>query len=108
MDAGNWISKTGHIGCQWGYNSLHWQPDSPIFDKVRASGLTGVDWQNAILVKQTGVRFHDETDGGHDYFADALSYSGDPNKRNGGGPIWAVFDSDAVARQGWEPTPTKC
>ena len=38
MLAGVWISKTAHIGCQWGYSSLWWQPDSPIFDKVRASG----------------------------------------------------------------------
>ena len=105
MEAGNWISKTGHIGCQWGYSSLHWPPDSPIFDKVRASGLTGVNWQNVILVKQTGVRFHDEVDGGHDFFAAALSYGGDPNKKNGGGPIWAIFDGDAVTRQGWDPTP---
>ena len=44
-------------------------------------------------------------DGGHDFFAAALSYSGDPNKKNGGGPIWAIFDADAVARQEWDPTP---
>jgi hypothetical protein len=25
--------------------------------------------------------------------------------RNGGGPIWAIFDSDAVAREGWDPVP---
>jgi hypothetical protein len=24
---------------------------------------------------------------------------------NGGGPIWAIFDSDAVAREGWQPQP---
>ena len=55
MEAGaTAISKTAHIGCQYGYSSLHWQPDSPIFEKVRASGLTGVDWRNTILVKQTG------------------------------------------------------
>ena len=105
MEAGAAISKTAHIGCQYGYSSLHWQPDSPIFDKVRASGLTGVNWQNAILVKQTGVRFHDETDGGHDFFAACMSYSGDPNKKNGGGPIWAIFDAEAVTRQRWDPTP---
>src|SRR5688572_25999370 len=85
MEDGNWISKTAHIGCQWGYSSLWWQPDSPIFDKVRASGLTGVNWQNVILVKQTGVRFHNEIDAGHDFFAACLSWSGDPNKLNGGG-----------------------
>ena len=105
MEAGNWISKTAHIGCQWGYSSLHWQPDSPIFEKVRASGLTGVDWRNTILVKQTGERFHNEMDTGHDFFAACLSYSGDPNKKNGGGPIWAIFDADAVTRQRWDPTP---
>ena len=105
MEAGNWISKTAHIGCQWGYSSLWWQPDSPIFDKARASGLSNVDWQNVILVKQTGRRFHDETDAGHDFFAACLSYSGDPIKKNGGGPIWAIFDADAVRRQEWDPTP---
>ena len=30
---------------------------------------------------------------------------GQPDKRNGGGPIWAIFDHDAVIRQGWDPTP---
>ena len=102
---GPWISKTAHIGCQWGYSSLWWQPDSPIFDKVRASGLSNVNWQNVILVKQNGVRFHNEMDGGHDFFAACMSYSGDPDKKNGGGPIWAIFDADAVARQNWDPTP---
>jgi succinate dehydrogenase/fumarate reductase flavoprotein subunit len=105
MEDGNWISKTAHIGCQYGYSSLWWQPDSPIFDKARASGLTGVNWQNVILVKQNGRRFHNETDGGHDFFAACFAYSGDPNKKNGGGPIWAVFDADAVTRQEWDPTP---
>ena len=105
MEAGNWISKTAHIGCQYGYSSLHWQPDSPIFEKVRASGLTGVDWRNTILVKQTGERFHNEMDTGHDFFAACLSYSGDPNKKNGGGPIWAIFDAETVTRQRWDPTP---
>ena len=105
MLAGVWISKTAHIGCQWGYSSLWWQPDSPIFDRVRASGLSNVDWQNVILVKQNGRRFHDEMDGGHDFFAAAMSWSGDPDKKNGGGPIWAIFDANAVARQEWDPTP---
>jgi hypothetical protein len=25
--------------------------------------------------------------------------------RNGGGPIWAIFDADAVAREQWDPVP---
>ncbi len=24
---------------------------------------------------------------------------------NGGGPIWAIFDADAVAREKWDPRP---
>ena len=27
---------------------------------------------------------------------------------NGGGPIWAIFDADAVAREKWHPTPPQC
>src|ERR1051326_2866374 len=29
----------------------------------------------------------------------------DLKKRNGGGPIWAIFDADAVAREKWDPKP---
>ena len=25
--------------------------------------------------------------------------------QNGGGPIWAIFDADAVAREKWDPKP---
>ncbi len=105
VEAGIYMSKTAHIGCRWGYNSLHWPPDSPIFDRVRASGLTGVDWQNVILVNQAGKRFWNELEGGQDFFAAAMAYSGNSSKLNGGGPIWAIFDRDAVARQKWDPRP---
>ena len=99
------ISKTSHIGCRWGYASLIWQPDALVFDRAKASGLTVRDWQDLILVNQTGRRFWNEADGGYDYFAAAMAYNGDTAKRNGGGPIWAVFDSEAVAREGWDPRP---
>jgi succinate dehydrogenase/fumarate reductase flavoprotein subunit len=33
----------------------------------------------------------------------ALAGIGDGH--NGGGPIWAIFDTDAVRREGWDPTP---
>lgn len=38
----------------------------------------------------------------------ALTTHGDPNrdgKTNGGGSIWAIFDSGAVAREHWDPKP---
>ena len=99
------ISKTARIGCKWGYASLIWQPDSIMFPQARASGLTVRGWQDAIMVKQTGLRFWNEADGGFDFYAACLAYTGDESKRNGGGPIWAIFDAGAVERQGWDPNP---
>jgi succinate dehydrogenase/fumarate reductase flavoprotein subunit len=105
MEAGIHMAKTVYIGCRWGYSSLHWQPDSPIFDRIRASGLSSVDWQNVILVNQAGRRFWNELASGYDFFNAAMAYSGNSTRLNGGGPIWAIFDADAVTRQRWDPKP---
>ena len=104
-ESGIAISKTRHIGCRWGYQSLIWQPDSPMFDLARASGLTVRDWQDVILVNQRGHRFWNELDARYDFFAAAMAHTGDAPKLNGGGPIWAIFDHDAVVREGWDPQP---
>ena len=90
------ITKTRHIGCRWGYSSLVYEPDSPMFPQARATGLTVRDWQNMILVNQIGKRFWNETDGSYRFFHAAMAYNGDKTKLNGGGPIWAIFDADAV------------
>ena len=105
VEEGIAISKTRHIGCRWGYNSLIWQPDARVFDLARASGLTVTDWQDVILVNRTGRRFWNEADSRYDFFAAAMAYTGDESKRNGGGPIWAIFDHDAVTREEWDPRP---
>ena len=105
VEEGIAISKTRHIGCRWGYASLIWQPDARIFDLARASGLTVTDWQDLILVNRTGRRFWNEVDARYDFFAAAMAYTGDAAKLNGGGPIWAIFDQDAVAREEWDPRP---
>ena len=34
-----------------------------------------------------------------------MAYNGDKPKLNGGGPIWAIFDADAVEREKWKPAP---
>ena len=104
-EAGIAVSKTRHIGCRWGYTSLIWQPDARIFDLARASGLTVGDWQDVILVNQTGRRFWNELDSRYDFFAAAMAYNEESSKLNGGGPIWAIFDADAVAREDWDPRP---
>ena len=99
------ITRTRHIGCRWGYTSLVFETDSPIFHLAKATGLTVSDWQNMIFVNQTGKRFWNEVDVSYDFFAAAMDYNGDKQKLNGGGPIWAIFDSAAVEREKWDPRP---
>jgi hypothetical protein len=123
------VTKAGWIGCQYGYVNLSWQPDSPIFAKARATGLFVKDYQDAILVNIAGKRFYDETQGQFpannynsiksyvprsylnaanvkyepfNFINAALAGTGDTTP--GGGPIWAIFDSDAVKREGWKVT----
>jgi succinate dehydrogenase/fumarate reductase flavoprotein subunit len=124
---GSGITKPGHVGTQYGYVNLTWQPTSKVFDKARATGLQVKDWQDLILVNMVGKRFYDET--GPQYTSNmakavdpyepwswrnvqnvkfnprnwinaALAGIGDAH--NGGGPIWAIFDADAVAREKWD------
>jgi len=104
-EVGPAITKTRHMGTRWGYISLYYETDSPIFHLCKATGLTVTDWQEAILVNQFGKRFWNELDSGYDYINAALANHGDKDKLNGGGPIWAIFDADAVARQKWNPKP---
>ena len=91
--------------CRWGYLSLYFETDSPMFHLCKATGLTVTDWQEAILVDQIGQRFWNELDSSYEFINAAMGYNGDKTKLNGGGPIWAIFDADAVARQKWKPKP---
>jgi succinate dehydrogenase/fumarate reductase flavoprotein subunit len=124
------LTKAGRIGCQYGYRHLQWEPGSAVFNRARASGLAVTDWQNVILVNMLGERFYDET--GEQFTAsnynrvnpyvagswlNAKNVTYKPNNflnaalagigdgHNGGGPIWAIFDADAVAREKWLPEP---
>jgi succinate dehydrogenase/fumarate reductase flavoprotein subunit len=124
------VTKPGSIGCQYNYRNLQWMPGSRVFDRARASGLRVANWQDVILVNVLGKRFYDETGGqyiANNYnsvdpyvqgsWLNAKNIKYDPNNflnaalagindgSNGGGPIWAIFDSDAVEREQWRPTP---
>ena len=128
------ISKPGYIGCQHGYPAMFptWQPTSKYFHLARATGLQVGDYQNVICVNQVGVRFYDETKGAFGNAAATLQVSQNyvqndwRNAANnkwdpmgylpaamglnggtgpGGGPIWAIFDADAVTREKWNVAP---
>ena len=126
------VTKAGYIGCQYGYRNLSWEPSSEVFHLARASGLRVRDWQDVILVNQAGLRFYDETvdqyksnnynavqpyiPGSYLNFVNAkwdprtvgfinAALAGTGLPVNGGGPIWAIFDADAVKREKWNPAP---
>jgi succinate dehydrogenase/fumarate reductase flavoprotein subunit len=108
-ERGSPITKTRHIGVRYGYVNNRWLPGSPMFPRVGGSGLTVSDFQNVILVNQTGQRFWNEVDDSFAFITACLSRSGaaqgSGKGENGGGPIWAIFDADAVAREKWDPRP---
>jgi hypothetical protein len=102
----NLITK-GRMGKKSNGTITELYPSSPHFFRARALGLVVKDYQDVILVKENGLRFYDETvpTRDYEYYAAALAWTGDPNKFNGGGPIWAIFDADAVTREEWDAKP---
>jgi len=129
-ETGSTLTKPGQIGTQYGYVNLRWMPGSPMFSKARATGLRVSDWQNVITVNMLGKRFYDETGRQftanaykgidpytHGSYLNAKNVRFDPNNwinaamagigdgKNGGGPIWAIFDSAAAEREKWDPKP---
>ena len=123
------LTKPFLIGSQYNYRCF-WQPGSSVFHKARASGLPVNDWQDVITVNMLGQRFFDETEGNFtsnnyeqiknyrygDYRnAKNIVYrpinwvnaamAGIGDGHNGGGPIWAIFDSAAARRAGWITEP---
>ena len=128
---GEALSKAGRIGSREGYSNLAWMPASPVFSRAGSTGLLVRDWNDVILVNQAGLRFYDETKGqyptANNYgaikpytpgsYLNAANIKWDPanflnaamagtgEATNGGGPIWAIFDADAVKREGWNTAP---
>ena len=127
---GSGVTKPGAIGCQYNYSNVRWYPGSKVFDKARSIGLKVGDWQNLILVNLLGKRFYDECGPQYSYssymsvnpyepysYLNAKNIAYNPNNfinaalagigdgHNGGGPIWAIFDADAVVREKWQPMP---
>ena len=107
-ERGRTVTKTRHIGARYGYENLRWHRNSPMFPLVGGSGLTVRSYQDVICVNQWGRRFWNELDDTYGFLNACLSRhdsSGKSGKLNGGGPIWAIFDADAVTREEWDPTP---
>lgn len=127
-----YIRKRNLVGAEFLY--VAWTPDSPIFPLARATGLRIRDWQNVICVNQVGKRFYNEFESGYpngtqegwldpyipgdwrnarkiqynpqNYVDAALAINeGSTAPDFAAGPIWAIFDSAAVEREGWDVEP---
>ncbi len=108
IGGGTTLYRAGSIGCRYGYPGLRWDPRSPVFERAGASGLAVGDLQDLILVNRHGRRFWNELDPTTAFLNACLGPHGDLGRdgtANGGGPIWAIFDSAAVMRERWIPEP---
>jgi len=128
MDRNGALRKRPIVGTRTNY--VGWTPNSPIFPKVKATGLNVRNWQDAIIVNQVGKRFYNEMEDGypngttegflkpynHGDWRNAQSIKYKPMNypdaalaMNEGstapdysaGPQWAIFDSAAVVREKW-------
>ena len=107
-------------------------PGSAVFDKARAIGLQVKDWQDVILVNMLGqavlrrdrpairrqqlrasiptsraaIATPEHQIQSSNFINAALAGIGDGH--NGGGPIWAIFDAEAVVREKWDAAAAAC
>jgi FAD binding domain len=132
MERNGYLRKRNLIGSQHTY--IAWEPESILFPLIRATGLSLDDWQNVILVNQVGKRFYNElegnwpngtTHGSLDPYTQGdwrnpsriqynpknfLDAATAPNEGShapdfAAGPVWAIFDSEAVKREEWDINP---
>ncbi len=132
FDRNGTLRKRPVIGTRTNY--LTWTKDSPIFPRVRASGLNISTWLNAIIVNQVGRRFYNEMEDGYpqgtsegylkpyipadwrnatriryqpkNYTDAALAINeGSTAPDYSSGPQWAIFDAETVKREKWNLDP---
>ncbi len=110
---GHQITMANRFGCRYGYGGGYTEK-SPIWKLVVANGITP-DYDSLCVVNMLGERCGNEDKGAggkysydsYEYFNTALSSvlvdpEGDGNAKRYGGPLWAIFDQDAVERNDWE------
>ena len=110
---GHQITMANRFGCQYGYGGGY-NEKSKLWKLVRANGIAP-DYDSLCVVNMLGQRCGNEDKGAggkysydsYEFFNTALSSvlidpEGDGNAKRYGGPLWAIFDQDAVERNDWE------
>ena len=101
----SFLTKAAMIGTQYTDSFATVQPTSPLFKLSRATGLRVYDWSNLLQVNMLGERFANEADSSTEWNGAALAsvLTVDPSDgelHRYGGPLWTIFDSKAVEREG--------
>jgi hypothetical protein len=128
LDRNGALRKRPIVGTRTNY--IGWTPKSPLFPRIKATGLTLRTWQDAIIVNQVGKRFYNEMEDGYpngttEGFLKPYVHGDWRNAQNikyrpmnypdaalainegsaapdfGAGPQWAIFDSETVKREKW-------
>ena len=110
---GHQITMANRFGCRYGYGSGY-NEKSKLWKLVRANGITP-DYDSLCIVNMIGQRCGNEDKGAggkysydsYEFFNTALASvvideNGDGNAQRYGGPLWAIFDQDAVERNDWK------
>lgn len=112
-DAGAAIVAPARMGTQYGYGN-GFDQNSKVWKLVRTRGIVP-DYKSMIVVNMLGQRPGNEDllvnsrslPKSYQYFETALcsvfvDADGDGNAECYGGPLWAIFDQDAVERNDWD------
>jgi FAD binding domain-containing protein len=108
IERGNTMTKPSVIGCRYGYpigrgRGIENFTASPLFSRMRATGLVVKDYQNVIHVNQAGRRIVNEAANRFDWITPCMGVNGGTG--NGGGPIWTIFDAEGAKRENWVCAP---
>lgn len=110
---GHQITMANRFGCRYGYGGGY-NEKSRLWKLVHANGISP-DYNSLCIVNMIGQRCGNEDKGAggkysydsYEFFNTALSSvvideAGDGNAQRYGGPLWAIFDQDAVERNDWK------
>jgi hypothetical protein len=99
---GSELSVPSYIGCQVPHSPGNYTPSSPIFPFVRAGGIAVSNFADIIDVNMAGVRFAAENASAFTWLNAAMAINAASTAPDwAAGPIWSIFDSAAVTREGW-------
>jgi len=97
------LTKATRLGAQYTGTAYTMSTSSPVFPIFRAIGFTTIaSYGDFIDVNMAGVRFDNEADYNYPWLDAAMAANAASTGPDwAAGPIWSIFDSAALKREGW-------